>query len=153
MKINGKPYTLAKTTLADINALTPLKITQKWQEDFEVCCETETPIDVEGMLFRPFYRFETECEYYPVGTSELVKVRLTPVNPGETVIEDIRRWTDRIMKKYDCTLKEEERSLSEHRVEFSYPDKNEDRWTIKVYTNAAAGEYDITIDVRPIVFE
>ena len=33
MKINGKPYALAKTTLADIKALAPMKYIEGWAPD------------------------------------------------------------------------------------------------------------------------
>ena len=52
MKINGKTYTLAKTTLADIKALAPMKYIEGWAPDDDsdcIECKTDAAIDVEGM--------------------------------------------------------------------------------------------------------
>ena len=48
MKINGKTYTLAKTTLADIKALAPMKYVEGWAPDDGedlIECETDEAID------------------------------------------------------------------------------------------------------------
>ena len=74
MKINGKTYTLAKTTLADIKALAPMKYVEGWAPDDGedlIECETDEAIDVEGMRFKVIFWFDVEDPEDPYDAARL----------------------------------------------------------------------------------
>ena len=79
MKINGKTYTLAKTTLADIKALAPMKYVEGWTPDDDadcIECETDAAIDVEGMRFKVIFWFDVEDPEDPYDAARLAGMRL-----------------------------------------------------------------------------
>ena len=138
MKINGKTYTLAKTTLADIKALAPMKYVEGWTPDD----------DVEGMRFKVIFWFDVEDPEDPYDAARLAGMRLYPEHRDEDFFASVIKWKNKIFKRYACILEDQEDFMPFYSVEIAYPDEREDTWRLKMQLNAMSEEYEITIEVE-----
>ena len=151
MKINGKTYTLAKTTLADIKALAPMKYVEGWTPDDDadcIECETDAAIDVEGMRFKVIFWFDAEDPEDPYDAARLGGMRLYPEHRDEYFFASVIKWKNKIFKRYACILEDQEDFMPFYSVEIAYPDEREDTWRLKMQLNAASQENEITIEVE-----
>ena len=122
MKINGKPYTLAKTTLADIKALAPMKYIEGWTSgDDSDCieCETDAAIDVEGMRFKVIFWFDAEDPEDPYDAARLAGMRLFPECTDEELIASVIKWKNKIARRYACILEDQEDFMPFYSVEIA----------------------------------
>lgn len=151
MKINGKTYTLAKTTLADIKAIAPMKYVEGWAPDDDsdcIECETDAAIDVEGMRFKVIFWFDVEEPEDPCDAARLAGMRLYPEHRDEDFFASVIKWKNKIFKRYACILEDQEDFMPFYSVEIAYPDEREDTWRLKMQLNAASQENEITIEVE-----
>lgn len=151
MKINGKTHTLAKTTLADIKALAPMKYIEGWAPDDDadcIECETDAAIDVEGMRFKVIFWFDAEDPEDPYDAARLAGMRLYPEHRDEDFFASVIKWKNKIFKRYACILEDQEDFMPFYSVEIAYPDEREDTWRLKMQLNAASQENEIAIEVE-----
>lgn len=96
------------------------------------------------MRFRPTYACELdkEDEYFRLQT-----IYLEPVESGETILEKLHTWKNRISEKYECDVLEDCYEMPDYIGEISYPE-DDDMWTLKLGTNAFNFDYDVRIEIE-----
>lgn len=143
MIINGKDLILKDLLFEEIDKISPIKNKDE-EGDYDVVYRTDTDIEIEGMRFRPVY----ECAIDKEDESfQLETIYLDPVESGETILEKLHAWKNKITEKYDCDILEDCYEQPDYTGEISYPDED-DMWTIKLKTNAFNFDYEVRIDIE-----
>ncbi len=145
MLLNDKETNISTLTIEKVNVITPLTNPDEAEdgEDETVCYETDAVLDIEGTAFKPSYEYE-----WIDGEAELRTIYLKAAAGGESVLEVIHEWKDRLLKKYECEIWDEDTGSSpDYSIEFGYED-DDDHWTVRMESNAYNFDYDLRIDIE-----
>ena len=143
MLFDNKVTTISNLTVNDIDEITPLVNKDEMVDEGDtITYETDQPVDIEGLSFKPSYEFENYD-----GEMVLKSVYLIPKAKGDKVLEEIHAWKDRIVENYDCTVWNDEYDQPDYNAEIGFED-DEDHWTLRIYTNSFNFDYDIRFDIE-----
>ena len=139
MLINGSEINISKLTVEEANNLSALTNLNDHFEGDSALYQTDEIIDIAGFRFKPAYEFAIIDE-----VPSLNCIYLKPERGGDTVLEIIHNWKDKICELYDCETLSDSYEQPDYHGRFAY-EGDDDYWTIKMSTNAFNLDYEVRI--------